>query len=116
MPNEHDLRRKVSKWFEVEMRAKRLWYVKVVGSRFQRAGVPDYILAVEGRFGAIELKRPDGKGTLATKQKNERAKIQSAGGAPSIVAESLLEVVAFVAHLRAGVVVVEVEDSEKPPP
>jgi hypothetical protein len=56
--NEHSLREKVSEWLAGEMRARRLWYIKLAGSRYQRVGAPDYILCVEGRYLAIELKAP----------------------------------------------------------
>jgi very-short-patch-repair endonuclease len=36
----------------------RLWYLKIHGSIFQRAGIPDYIGCDDGRFFAIEVKKP----------------------------------------------------------
>lgn len=35
-----------------------LWFLKVHGSRFQRAGVPDFLVCYNGHFHAIELKLP----------------------------------------------------------
>lgn len=37
-----------------------VWYMKVHGSMYQRAGVPDIIACVDGRFVGIEVKRPGG--------------------------------------------------------
>lgn len=39
------------------------WYFKVMGSMFQRSGIPDIIGIVNGTFFALELKAEDGKPT-----------------------------------------------------
>lgn len=38
-----------------------VWYMKVHGSMYQKAGVPDIIACVDGVFVGIEIKRPGGK-------------------------------------------------------
>lgn len=57
-----------------------IWVLKVVGSGVQSSGVPDVIMCVKGRFVAIELKRPDGKGKLSDIQKAQIERIRRAGG------------------------------------
>lgn len=36
-----------------------IWWLKVHGGPMQRAGVPDYLLCLNGRFLALEIKHPD---------------------------------------------------------
>jgi hypothetical protein len=74
MSNEHDLRRKVAAW----LRTKPEWYfLKIHGSRYQRAGVPDWLLCIDGRLLAIELKVPGG--CLSALQWKEMRKLYDAG-------------------------------------
>lgn len=37
-----------------------VWYMKVHGSMYQKAGVPDILCCIKGTFVAIEVKRPNG--------------------------------------------------------
>lgn len=37
-----------------------VWYMKVHGSMYQKSGVPDILVCVNGRFVGIEVKRPGG--------------------------------------------------------
>lgn len=37
------------------------WFFKVFGGGFQRAGIPDLILCIRGRFVAVELKAQNGR-------------------------------------------------------
>lgn len=74
MTTEHALRSKVSRW----LGQQDLWYMKVHGGRFQRPGIPDYILCVHGRFVALELKLEDTE--LEPLQRVERRRIEAAGG------------------------------------
>lgn len=37
-----------------------IWYLKILGSPWQRGGVPDYLISVNGRLLALELKAPNG--------------------------------------------------------
>lgn len=49
---------------EQKMEAEpRGWYFKVWGGGFQKAGIPDLILNLEGVFMAIEVKSQDGRPT-----------------------------------------------------
>lgn len=65
------------------------WHMKVHGSMFQKAGVPDIIACINGRFVGIEVKRPGG--IVSELQKYHIAKINKAGGA-AFVAYSIDEV------------------------
>ncbi len=40
-----------------------IWFIKIWGGGFQRAGIPDIIACINGKFVAIELKGPTGKPT-----------------------------------------------------
>ncbi|MGM0238484.1 VRR-NUC domain-containing protein [Enterococcus sp. AZ103] len=66
------------------------YYLKVHGSMYQPAGTPDILACVNGRFVAIEVKRPNG-GVLSELQKSKLKKIENSGGV-SIVARSVEDV------------------------
>lgn len=40
---------------------RKCWYFKVMGSMFQRSGIPDIVGVINGRFFALELKAENGK-------------------------------------------------------
>lgn len=100
--NEHSLRRSVSKWLMKEMKAKRLWFVKFTPNAFTRAGIPDYILCIGGRFLAIELKREGEHPTPI--QQREGVAIYDAGGSVA-VCYTLEQVIALVESWRSAVAV-----------
>ena len=60
------------------LHAQGAWVVKIHGGWFQRAGIPDLIGVLKGRFLAIEVKRP-GEG-LTRLQAYVLAQIRKAGG------------------------------------
>ena len=60
------------------------------GSFFPGAGIPDILACVQGRFVAIEVKKPDG-GELSALQKLKLKQIEESGGI-GIVARSVQEV------------------------
>lgn len=67
------------------------WVFKVHGgSQFQRAGVPDIIACINGRFIAVEVKRPKG-GIISPLQKANINLINMSGGV-ALVATSVDEV------------------------
>ena len=66
------------------------YYLKVHGSMYQPAGTPDILACVNGKFVAIEVKRPNG-GVLSELQKSKLKKIENSGGV-SIVARSVEDV------------------------
>jgi hypothetical protein len=62
-----------------------IWSFKVIGSASQESGVPDLLLCKNGKFIAVELKRPDGKGKASAVQKAQLARIKRAGGVGVII-------------------------------
>ena len=64
------------------------WYRKTHGNMFSKAGTPDILACINGRFVAIEVKRPGG--IVSALQMANIKLIQQAGGV-AFVAESLLE-------------------------
>lgn len=72
----------------------RVWVLNHRGGIGQRAGIPDLLCCVNGRFLALEVKSPSGKGRLGPKQKLELEAIRQAGGKVAVVAsfEELEEV------------------------
>jgi len=59
------------------------WSLKVHGHLGQRAGVPDILACLRGRFVAIEVKRPGGR--LSPHQRRELLAIVAAGGVALVV-------------------------------
>lgn len=44
------------------------WFIKVWGGGFQRAGIPDIIGLINGRFIALEVKAKNGKASILQEQ------------------------------------------------
>lgn len=65
------------------------WHMKVHGSMYQKAGVPDIIACINGRFVGIEVKRPGG--IVSKLQEYHIEQINKAGGA-AFVAYSVNDV------------------------
>lgn len=74
-----------------------VWYMKVHGSAFQKAGVPDLIACIGGRFVGIEVKRPGGR--VSPLQKLNIEEIQRSGGV-AFVAYSVEDVRREIEKLR----------------
>lgn len=72
---ERDITRQIKKLLD---NIENCWYFKVAGGQFQRAGIPDIIGCLNGKYFAIEVKRPGGK--LSEKQKKEIEAIKSCNG------------------------------------
>lgn len=66
------------------------YHRKTHGSLFSKAGTPDILACIKGRFVAIEVKREEG-GEVSPLQKANIKMIQQAGGV-AFVASSLKEV------------------------
>lgn len=58
----------------------RVWWFKVHGHPYQRAGVPDILLCVDGRLAALELKRPGSRERPSPAQLVQLRAIHAAGG------------------------------------
>lgn len=70
-----------------------IWWLKVHGGPYQRAGIPDLLLCKAGRAAAVEFKQP---GAAATRlQAYELGKLGEAG-APSLVCSSFDSFTAFI--------------------
>lgn len=54
--------------------------VKIHGNGFQRAGLPDLVGCIEGRYVGIEVKLPAGKHKVTDLQAATLASIRKAGG------------------------------------
>lgn len=65
------------------------WHIKTHGNMFSRAGTPDIVACLNGRFVAIEVKRP--KGVISELQKANIELIKRAGGV-AFIAYSVEEV------------------------
>ncbi len=74
-----------------------VWYMKVHGSMYQKAGVPDIIACVDGVFVGIEIKRPGGK--VSALQQLNIDEINKNGGC-AFVAYSVEDVQRKITELR----------------
>lgn len=66
------------------------YHVKIHGSAFMPSGTPDILACVQGRFVAIEVKRPEG-GRVSPLQKHKLELIERSGGV-GIVARDVSDV------------------------
>lgn len=62
-----------------------IWVAKIMGNAIQSGGIPDILACYRGRFIAIELKRPDGKGKLDPRQELQLIRISKAGGIAKVI-------------------------------
>ena len=54
------------------------WYTKIWGGGYQKAGIPDIIVCVEGLFLSVEVKAPNGRASDLQKLNTNR--IRDSGG------------------------------------
>lgn len=80
--NELSLARKVARYLtKLRRDGFAVWFLKVKGGIMQRSGVPDYLLCINGRFGALEMKTPQDKIAVPTNIQRQRLKeIHESGG------------------------------------
>ncbi len=71
------------------LKAQNIYYVKVWGGGYQKAGIPDLLCCIKGKFVALELKTE--KGTATVLQKYNLFKIQEAGGYARVLRPSEFE-------------------------
>nr|WP_026681362.1 VRR-NUC domain-containing protein [Priestia megaterium] len=74
------------------------YHRKTHGSLFSKAGTPDILACIKGRFVAIEVKREEG-GEVSPLQKANIKMIQQAGGV-AFVASSLKETKQYLAEFH----------------
>jgi Holliday junction resolvase len=79
MAGEKNFENKIKKF----LKDRGCWYVKYFANRNTRAGVPDILACVNGRFVAIEVKAENGKPTELQKWNVEQ--IKSSGGIAMIL-------------------------------
>lgn len=90
MAEEKTFENKVKKWLKEEG----IYFIKIWGGGFQRAGIPDILCCINGKFVALELKSETGK--LSELQKYNLEKIQKSGGIGLCVRPSDFEDVKLV--------------------
>ncbi len=71
------------------LKVQNIYYVKVWGGGYQKAGIPDLLCCIKGKFVALELKTE--KGTATVLQKYNLFKIQEAGGYARVLRPSEFE-------------------------
>lgn len=72
-----------------ELRKHGGWWMKVHGSAFQKAGVPDIIGCYRGRFVALEVKLPSSDSRLSLMQRVTLTKLRQASAASYVVRSTL---------------------------
>jgi hypothetical protein len=95
---EGNLKRRVDAYLKKRKQAVGdVWYFKVHGGPYQRAGVLDYLLCVRGLFVAIELKVDT---ELSELQKRECRDIEQAGGRVAVcyTLDDVIQTVEWVAR------------------
>ena len=80
---------------------KNIYHFKVHGNGFMRSGIPDLICCINGRFVAIEIKRPDGKGKVSKLQEIEMDRIKKSDGI-AVVMDNYNEFVKFIGEIKSG--------------
>ena len=80
---------------------KNIYHFKVHGNGFMRSGIPDLICCINGRFVAIEIKRPDGKGKVSKVQEIEIDQIKRSNGT-AVVMNNYDEFVKFISEIKNG--------------
>ena len=91
MPKEAVIQRQIIK----HLRGMGAWVFNVHGSPFQQVGVPDLLVGYQGRFYAMEVKRPGG--VLSPAQAKTIKEIQASGSVAGRV-ESIEEAVELLAR------------------
>jgi hypothetical protein len=73
------------------------WVVKTHGSP-HLAGIPDLLVCYMGRFIALEVKRPETRGTVTRRQQHFLDEIEKAGGWSAVVTsvEEALDVIQWI--------------------
>jgi hypothetical protein len=89
----------VKKW----LAERGAYFYMVVPNGFSRAGVPDFLVCLHGRFVGIETKAPGKRRNTTALQKRELAWIEKSGGVSLVVDDvSQLELLDVLAHNYFG--------------
>ena len=76
------------------LKAHGAYYAMPMGTGFGNAGVPDFLVCLNGEFLGIEAKA--GKGTTSALQKKNIAEIEAAGGRALVINEGNFELLEAV--------------------
>ena len=76
------------------LKAHGAYYAMPMGTGFGNAGVPDFLVCLNGEFLGIEAKA--GKGTTTALQKKNIAEIEAAGGRTLVINEDNFELLEAV--------------------
>ena len=100
---ENEFRSAALKWLKIRF-GRYFWHVKILGGLGQRAGIPDDLCCIRGKFVALEWKDPNRKPVVGPKQKKEIAAIQEAQGIAHVVAswEDLEKAVEDIEPVQLG--------------
>ena len=104
--NEQELYiKKIRPWMQAQEALGRLFWFKVHGAGYQRSGIPDLIISLNGLFVAIELKSPEARGKAAEPtpaQWSCMASIRRSGGGLTAVAQSLEDVQKIISEVEVS--------------
>lgn len=72
--------KKIENQIKTELERRRAWYVKIAASNYMPVGIPDILACYNGRFIAIEVKRPGRLNGTSPAQRLQLDNIVRAGG------------------------------------
>lgn len=76
---------RLSRNIQTELRKHGAWCIKIHGSEYMPAGVPDIVGCYKGRFFAFETKVPEKRSNTSVMQERMMEKIRNAGGKAQVV-------------------------------
>lgn len=76
---------RLSRDIQKELRRNGAWCIKIHGSEYMPAGVPDIVGCYQGRFFAFETKLPEKRSNTSVVQERMMEKIRAAGGKAQVV-------------------------------
>lgn len=94
---EQQIQKKITSYLEQEG----YYVVKVISA--SKAGVPDVLACIEGRFVAIEVKKPETKSNVSKLQEYNLERVTEAGGV-STVAWEVEQVKTIVSAIKKDIV------------
>ena len=105
MAGEKNFENRLKRWLSEQD----IWYVKFFANRNTKAGVPDLLVCVSGRFVALEVKGPNGKPSPL--QIYHCEKIAESGGVALVVwPEDFDQLKELVGRLKKGGCEADVQD------
>lgn len=76
---------RLSRNIQKELRLRGAWCIKIHGSEYMPAGVPDIVGCYKGKFFAFETKLPEKRSNTSVVQERMMEKIRAAGGLAQVV-------------------------------